>query len=83
MCPPTKTIFSTNPGSVLAAWSCLLLLFCTLQRHGLIFGTGMAVKSPPWVTVFRNPRKPTEVTFPSEVDKSNAKSRQVFWMRFF
>lgn len=46
---PTTTIFSTNPRSVFAALSCIPLLLYTLQRHGLIFGTGMAVKSPPYV----------------------------------
>lgn len=38
----------------------------------------MTIKSPPWVTVFRNPRENTEVTFPSEANRSNVKSRQVF-----
>ena len=43
----------------------------------------MAVKSPRWVTMSRNHRNHMEVTFPFEVDKSNAKFRQVFWTRFF
>lgn len=75
-------IFSADLSSAFPALSCVPLLLgalCYMLCGGMVLY--LAVKSPPWVPMFRNHRNQVEVTFPSEVSKSNAKSRQVFGVR--
>lgn len=72
---PAAAILNTG----LSCLSCVGCLCCYLLYGGMV--SSLAVKSLPWETMLRNHRNHAEATFPPEVGKSDAKPRQVFWVR--